>query len=853
MKRILLVVWGIAMTLVSTLQASPVSVSEARQVADNFFTSATRRISAGGVQPTTRLAYSAREGRYYVFDRGVQGGFVVVAGDDRLPRVLGYGARGDFSSSDLPPAVKYWLGLLDGQIALVQSHGDVAVHHSAKRAAAVGPLLTTQWNQEAPYNNYCPTYGQGVRAVTGCVATATAQVMNYHQWPPVGRGSHSYVCNVNGKEPVELSADFSQSVYRWDLMLDIYDENSSAESCDAVARLMSDVGIAMDMKYGSSSGAYENDALAALERYFGYSDKGYILNRDLFGTDEWDQLLVDEISKNRPVLYVGSAENTSHAFVLDGYDNEGYFHVNWGWGGDYDGFFLVSLLNPGSYDFKYNQRGLFGLVPETQSDAIDDVLYMDGMLVPIFSSAPLGTQTTIEIDLNLQGNMISTDTVQYYDYGDVIYAFDTVQVKLGVYDIDDVECCSQVFTVYYDLSYLTAGMYFLFDVPQSLKDGEYKLKLFYSLDGGVNFDHQIQPAYYYGKELYDRMLVADGTAYFKHRFLSAYYGVDSFVVPGGVRINDGFNIGVNLSYRLPWMPEYEIGPTGNVYLSLLKDGVEVAASPMSEVTVPFNAVNTYQLQLTAPLECGRYDLVLNDESGTHMLNVAYGASSVIDNDFMTVPVYILPPCQGLVEDFEGMKVNNSTSDQNVQGSFTTWSFNKTGVRAPGEGKCNGTNSVMMKTPSTVYTTQPVSHNFIFAQATFFNPTSSAAKYRMDYSLDGGTTWKTAPTVDGLDVVDMPKKSQFVATWHLDLTADEPATFRIAMLGGSGTTYVDDVVLYYTDLLGDVNGDGEVNIADVNCVINVIQTDAENAAADVNGDGEVNIADVNVIISLILNG
>lgn len=122
--------------------------------------------------------------------------------------------------------------------------------------------------------------------------------MYYHQWPPVGRGSHSYVCyfDYNYTEFAELSADFSQSVYRWDLMQDTYDENSSEEACDAVARLMSDVGISMDMTYGSNSGASEDDALMALKRYFGYSGKAYKLNRDIYDADEWDQLLVDEIS-----------------------------------------------------------------------------------------------------------------------------------------------------------------------------------------------------------------------------------------------------------------------------------------------------------------------------------------------------------------------------------------------------------------------------------------------------------------------------------------------------------------------------------------------------------------------------
>ena len=400
--------------------------------------------------------------------------------------------------------------------------------------------------------------------------------------------------------------------------------------------------------------------------------------------------------------------------------------------------------------------------------------------------------------------------------------------------------------------FLTAGDYVLFDVPQSLEDGEYKLKLFYSTDGGVNYDHQVQPAYYDGKELYDRMLVADGTAYFMHRFLSGYYGVGSFVMPVGVKVNDNISVDVNLSYMPAWTPEYEIGPTGNVYLALLKDGVEVATGPMNMVSLPYSSSKTYQMQLTAPSEWGRYDLVLNDESGTHMLKGIEFTSSIVESDLMSIPVFILPSCQELVEDFETMTANNSTTDQDVQGRFTTWTFSKSGVRAPGEGKCNGTNAVMMKRPSLFQTTKPLNKDFFMAQAVFFNPTATLSKYTLEYSTDGGTTWQMAYTIDSIDVVEVDKKSKALATWNLNLSASQSTLFRIAMIGGgNGATYVDDFALFYHSLEGDVNGDGEVNIADVNAVIRVILTDEANDAADVNGDGEVNISDVNTIIHHIL--
>ncbi len=854
MKRVM-TFFIIAFAMVYCLQAAQVAEPVARQVAEKFFSEKSSHFMAHPGQSQIRLVFTADRHRFYVYDRGSSGGFVIVAGNDRLPQVLGYGAEGDFSSTALPPAVQYWMESLDRQISFLQSHGDVAVHHPSHRASAVGPLLTSHWNQTEPFNNYCPTYGAGTRAVTGCVATATAQIMNYYQWPPVGRGSHSYLCYMNSnyaEPPLELSADFSQSVYRWDLMLDDYDESSSEESCDAVARLMSDVGISMDMNYGSSSGASQYDASQALQRYFGYGNKCYWLSRDHCSAAEWEQFLVDELSLRRPIMYVGNTVSSGHAFVLDGFDSDGYFHFNWGWGGRYDGYFLVSVLNPSVYDFKYDQTGLFGLVPETQVDSISDFMTIHGRFYLDDQSVPLGTRAELSMECISEGNM-RLDTVGYEQLYVNSYYYGLMPMRLGLYDMNDVELKSEVFSVqkYLDDHQPWSSENMFIDLPQSLEDGEYKLKIIASIDEGENYDYPMLD--YSGKEAYVKVVVRGDTAYLKDCFLHNTYGVETFDVPRGIRVNDCFDVDVDVSYKVDYLPseEHEDGPIGNVYLSLMKDGVEVASSPMCEVMVPTHEARTYRMQLTAPSEPGRYDLVLNDESGTHMTDMIdwfYHTGEVI------MPVYILPTCSELYEDFETMTANNSTSDKNVQGRFTTWSFNKSGVRAPGEGKCNGTNAVMMKKPSYFYTAQPLAQNFFLAQAVFFNPMSSESKYRLTYSLDDGATWETANAFDGEDAVTVDGKSQTLATWLLNLTSDQPAIFRITMFGGgSSATYVDDFTLYYTEsgVPGDVNGDGEVNIADINAIINIILSgNISTDAADVNGDGEVNIADVNTVVDVI---
>ena len=282
---------------------------------------------------------------------------------------------------------------------------------------------------------------------------------------------------------------------------------------------------------------------------------------------------------------------------------------------------------------------------------------------------------------------------------------------------------------------------------------------------------------------------------------------------------------------------------------MLKDGNEVATSEMCEVSLSPNTEKSYQMQLTAPSEWGLYDLVLKDESGNRLMKMDgwYGAV----DDVMT-SVFVLPVCQALVEDFETMRANSSTTEKNVQGQFTTWSFYKSGVRSPGEDLCNGTNSVLMKKPSYVYSTEPVGHNFFMAQATFFNPVSSTSKFTLEYSVDGAATWQKASTIDGLDVAEVQGNSITLVTWMLNLTAGKPATFRIAMIGGgSAANYVDDISFYYIDPMCDVNGDGEVNIADINAVIDAILSNPDMLTADVNQDGEINVGDINIIIDMML--
>lgn len=861
MKRLLFIL-AVIMAAVSGMQAAPVNESAARNIADAFFSANLSRFSAPGSQPVTRLAYTADADRFYVYDRGERGGFVVVAGDDRLPQVLGYSDSGTFAADNLPLPMQDWMAEMNREIAYLQAHGGMAIHQPRRQVTVVQPLLTSQWDQDWPYNLLCPTYnlgGETMRAVTGCVATAMTQIMYYHKWPLQGTGSHSYNCNVNDTDPTVLSADFSQSFYQWDQMLDTYDQNSSEESCYAVAKLMSDAGISVNMGYGGSSGAQETAVVTALTRYFGYSDRHYLLTRDLYGADEWDQMLIDELSAGRPVLYCGYAYSQGslggHAFVFDGVDARGYFHVNWGWGGNADGYFMVSLLAPSAgNNFKFGQDAIFGVVPNYDADVVPGVLYVRGLMHPDMYSAPRGQRVNLKFsDIYAEGNLLEEAGVEQMGYWSMVY--DTIPMELRV--IDHNGELRQTHRFSYKVFHggwgpMQPDIEFIPDA--SLDEGEYTIKVAYAEHKDGNYASWVYDEY--GNKAFCRMILSDDMVYLSDSFLSAKYSLESMNLEQSVFVNEPFTVDVTLSnasrHGYPG-GQPEISTTGQIRLLLKKNGEEVVSGDPVAISIPRDSTVTYRLQAMAPAQWGRYELMVVDECGRKF----EPESDWLDQNSATsgiMNVVIIPKSDALIEDFETMTANNKTNDTNVEGRFTSWNFNKSGVRAPGEGKCHGTNSVMMKKPSTFYSVVPVNHRIFLAEATFFNNSSTAAKFTLEYSVDGAVTWAKALTIDDTDAADVPGSSTVRAMWQLNLSSAQPALFRVAMTGGgSAAAYVDDFVLWYNDLsiVGDINVDGEVNVADVNVVVDMILSNATDANADVNGDGEINIGDVNTLIDLIL--
>lgn len=380
MKRLIQFQFMLVLLLVcgqATIQAKRISQWQAQQQAYSFWgKQMPMKAKAKSRVVSTASLSTLGNDSYYVFNNDA-GGFVIIAGDDAVAPVLGYTSTGAFDANNLPEGLKDLLKSYEQQIAALGKN--YKANTTSTRAEFTGEklLTTAKWNQGAPFNKYTPN-----NYVTGCVATAGAIVMKHHGYPAKGVGSHSYTWNGQN-----LTASFEHD-YDWANMPVRYTGDNDA-AFDGVARLMSDLGIAVNMQYanGGSASALE-DLVTALKKYFGYSKYARHLKIEDLGAEAWNGRLRAEIDANRPVLYAASDANVGgHSFVIDGYKDES-FRVNWGWGGYCDGFYRVGALNPEvdgtpqGDQYNSSQAAVFALQPSDGKEVLSNLRFIkvDGYL-----------------------------------------------------------------------------------------------------------------------------------------------------------------------------------------------------------------------------------------------------------------------------------------------------------------------------------------------------------------------------------------------------------------------------------------------------------------------------------------
>lgn len=388
MKKSILTI--IASVCALTLTAAPLSPEQSLQRIK------TEKAGARFASAPMTLAYTAAETEvpaYYVFNAA--NGYVIAGADDLAAPMLGYVDNGSFDYNNIPDQMRWWLSQYAQEIDNARRmEGGIdrnrQVRMERPTRPSINPMVNTRWNQGDPYNTLAPLYDGTNRAATGCVATAMAQVLRYYKYPAQGSGSHSYTYNG-----ISHSFNFGNTTFDWANMLHIYTNgNYNTTQAKAVYTLMRACGVAVDMMYGASSGAYSNDVPIALTNYFKYSPSAYLANRGCYTLYDWEDLIYSELATRHPLYYSGHGSAGGHAFVCDGYEGDGYFHFNWGWAGSSDGYFLLGALNPttlgiggGGGGFNMGQGAIIGLRPTTTGSPKIYLCYADPFAISYSGSS----------------------------------------------------------------------------------------------------------------------------------------------------------------------------------------------------------------------------------------------------------------------------------------------------------------------------------------------------------------------------------------------------------------------------------------------------------------------------------
>ena len=395
MRRFILLLCGFL--AYQTMNAESVSKSEALRKAQSFMPG--KHFVESKSVASTRGETSSDA--FYVFNADNGGGYVIVSGDDRTTEILGYSRTGNLDMDRLPENLKWWL---DGYVRQIKALGTsvkpvktVKTRGVGEPKEAIEPLIKTKWDQDFPYNMWCPddqgreredagfaTDDKGVYSVsnicvTGCVATAMAQIMYFWQYPATCPAIDGYNTDSHGWTMDALEG----TTFKWTQMKETYNGNEEGETVEAIAELFRYCGQAVGMDY-DMEGSEASVSSRVLAKVFGYSKNIRELYRDPYSTSQWEDMVYGELAAGRPVLYSGKADIGGHEFIVDGYDGNGLFHMNWGWGGMSDDYFVLSLADPkiqgaggANSAFQFDQSALFGVEPGNSEEVLTPQIKSD--------------------------------------------------------------------------------------------------------------------------------------------------------------------------------------------------------------------------------------------------------------------------------------------------------------------------------------------------------------------------------------------------------------------------------------------------------------------------------------------
>jgi len=521
--------------------AAPITLEKAQQEAASFVLSkhkTPRTLKmASKVNKQIKGVGTSNEAAYYVFNIGQNQGFVIVSGDDRTNPILGYSDEGYFDESKAPSNMKSWLNEYAQQISLLDKIAavDLSKALAAPKAEnvvdtrnSIAPMITTKWNQAAPYWNKCPEFMSiddetgdtiGELAYTGCVATSMSQIMNYHKWPAqTTKIIPSYMFSIPNGDYTYSSVEMEElpvTAFDWEHMKDSYNGSEDEIYTDAVATLMYYAGASVKSQYGlSSTGAYTDDIPKGFTEYFAYDPSTISIKfRTDFTQEAWDNMVYQELADGRPMIYNGTAGSSGgHSFVCDGYEYGNYFHINWGWGGMGNGYFQLAVLNPresgiggasSSEGYNMKQNIIIGIQPGDPSGGGSQPTVEDALTV-----TGIGTYGSFTRDSQSEGFSIYKNKYFTLNYADHVGTQKRYDIGVAFYNLDGTFHSMIINRGNYSTALTSAlGSYWalgkdITDARNAVKMGKgmigtYKILPMYQLEGTTEWKPMLESDRYY--------------------------------------------------------------------------------------------------------------------------------------------------------------------------------------------------------------------------------------------------------------------------------------------------------------------------------------------------------------------
>ncbi len=488
MRKLSLIVCLLA--LCSIVKADPVDVAKAAKVAERLMNKKVYEV-APGAEVRGRMTVAPFDApAFHVFEASDGKGFALVSGDDEFPEIIGYSDKGGFAYDNLPDGLMAYLEMYSQYVAEVRKGNAEApqvTERITRATPVVAPMCEAQWGQGAPFYNKCPLIGVS-RCVVGCVATAMAQIMYYHKFPERASGLVSYDTEnpqIGKGGILTVNLNTTTHIYDWVSMKNTAGECTTVASRDAVAQLSYDCGVTAHMSYGTDgSGTTDVEACYALYTNFGYSKATVEYKYKDFFDDatEWEEMIIRELDEKRPVLFGavsstgGGADAAGHAFVLDGYDSNGFVHVNWGWDGYCDGYYDIVKLNPDGYTFSLGQDAIVGIKPGKNGEKRPQ-----SRLLTIYDGVLDVEEETVNV-----GEKFVAYLPEFYNFDAATH---TWYIGAGLYDkygnfIQKINLMDEAALV--KPNFGSDSYYVRCTVPATLADGDYAIRMIINEEGYTN-------------------------------------------------------------------------------------------------------------------------------------------------------------------------------------------------------------------------------------------------------------------------------------------------------------------------------------------------------------------------------